>query len=173
MTDQTIPLENVVVYLSGHKDDSTFTDSSGNYEFVGLPIANYCVFRDFASFQYCFSPLESDTFEINFVGVTQVDEFPEQNVGKRLQLFSNYPNPFNPLTNISYLLPVDAEVKLTIYNLRGEKVKELVNGLQVKGMKKMVWDGKDSQGETVASGIYFCKLQTSKESKTIRMVLLK
>jgi len=174
VTDQTaFPLENAVVYLSGDKEDSTFTDSSGNYEFVGLPLGDYCVFRDFVSFQYCFSPFDSDTFEINFVGVTQVDEFPEQNIGKRLRLFSNYPNPFNPLTNISYFIPEDAEVKLTIYNLRGEKVRELVNGLQAKGKKKIVWEGKDSHGEKVASGIYFCKLQTDEESETIRMVLLK
>jgi len=174
VTDQTaFPLENAVVYLSGDKEDSTFTDSSGNYEFVGLPLGNYCVFRDPALFQYCFSPLYSDTFEINFIGVTHVDEFSQQNIRICLQLFPNYPNPFNPLTNISYFLPVDAEVKLIIYNLRGEKVKELVNGLQTKGKKKIVWDGKDSQGKKVASGIYFCKLQTSKGSETIRMVLLK
>ncbi len=89
------------------------------------------------------------------------------------QLLSNYPNPFNPLTNISYLIPVDGEVKLNIYNLRGGKVKELVNGFQARGEKKIIWDGKDSQGKEVTSGIYFCKLQTNQGCKTIRMVLLK
>jgi hypothetical protein len=174
VTDQTaFPLENAEVYLSGDKEDTTFTDSSGDYEFVGLPLGNYCVFRDSASFQYCFSPLDSDTFEINFVGFTQVDEFSEQNTRKHLQLFPNYPNPFNPLTNITYFLPVDAEVKLTIYNLRGEKVKQFIDGFQAKGWKKIIWDGKNSQGKKVASGIYFCKLQISAGSETIRMVLLK
>ena len=174
VTDQTgFPQENAAVYLSGNKEDSTFTDTSGNYEFVGLPVGNYCVFRDFASFQYCFSPLDADTFEINFVGVTYVDEFSEQNIYKHLQLFPNYPNPFNPLTNISYFLPVDAEIKLTIYNLRGEKVKELIGDFQAKGWKKIIWDGKDSQGKKVASGIYFCKLQSNAGNEIIKMVLLK
>jgi hypothetical protein len=173
VTDQAFPLEGATVYLSGDRDDSTRTDSSGNYEFVGLPQGDYCVFRDQASFQYCFSPLESDTFEINFAGVTQVDEFPEQNTSDRLQLFPNYPNPFNPLTNIAYYLPGDALVTLTIYNLRGETVRELVNGLQNRGWKEISWDGKNSQGKQVASGVYFCKLQTSRESEIIRMVLLK
>ncbi|KPJ64697.1 hypothetical protein AMJ44_12290 [candidate division WOR-1 bacterium DG_54_3] len=173
VTDQTIPSENAVVYLSGEKEDSTFTDSSGNYEFVGLSLGNYCVFRDSTVFQYCFFPLESDTFEINFAGVTHVDEFTEQNTPKHLQLFPNYPNPFNPETTIIYFLPADGKVKLIIYNLRGEKVKELTSGFQTRGWKKVIWDGRNSQREKVASGIYLCRLQTEEGTETIRMVLLK
>jgi len=173
VTDQTTPLENAVVYLSGDKEDSTFTDSSGNYAFVGLPLGNYCVFRDPATFQYCFSPLDSDTFEINFVGFTHVDEFSEQNIPQHFRLFPNYPNPFNPVTNITYFLPADAEIKLIIYNLKGEKVKELTHGFQTRGWRKVIWDGKNSQGKKVSSGIYFCKLQANQGCEIIRMVLLK
>ncbi|UCB52992.1 MAG: T9SS type A sorting domain-containing protein, partial [Candidatus Zixiibacteriota bacterium] len=145
----------------------------GQYAFVGLPAGDYCVFRDQASFQYCFFPLESDTCNINFSGLTQVGGFLEQNTTDCLQLFPNYPNPFNPVTNIAYYLPGDARVKLTIYNLRGEKVCELVNKFQNRGWKEVPWDGKNSQGKKVASGVYFCKLQTSERSEIIRMVLLK
>lgn len=173
VTDQGLPVEDELVFLSGDEEDSTLTDSTGSYEFVGLPMGDYCVFRDQASFQYCFSPLESDTFEINFVGITQVEEFPEESNLKQLQLFPNYPNPFNPLTNIAYYLPTDAQVKLTIYNLRGEKVAEPVDTFQSKGWKEISWDGKNSGGKRVASGVYFCKLQTNRESEVIRMVLLK
>ena len=173
VTDETSPLEDAVVYLSGDREDTTHTDSSGSYEFVALPVGNYCVFRDPASFRYCFTPLESDTFDINFAGVTQVEEFPEKSNLKQLQLFPNYPNPFNPLTNISYFLPVDAQVKLTIYNLRGEKVTELLDAFQSTGWKVVSWDGKNSRGKGVASGVYFCKLTTTRESEIIRMVLLK
>jgi uncharacterized protein (DUF2141 family) len=169
----TSPLVHAMVYLSGNKEDSTLTDSSGSYKFVGLPFGNYCVFRDPVSFQYCFSPLNSDTFDINFIGTTQVDEFSEQNLLEHFQLFPNYPNPFNPVTNICYFLSSDERVELIIYNLRGERVKELVNGFQPRGLKKMMWDGKDSQGKEVASGIYFCKLQTNQEGKIIKMFLLK
>ncbi len=173
VTDQTSPLEGVQVYLSGDRVDSTLTDSSGRYAFVGLPSGDYCVFRDPSSFQYCFSPLTSDTFEINFVGVTRVDESSEQNVPDRLQLFPNYPNPFNPLTNITYFLPTDAQVRLTIFNLRGEKVTELTDESQTRGWKKALWDGRDWRGKKVASGIYFCRLQTRQKCEIIRMVLLK
>ena len=173
VTEQALPLEGAPVYLSGHREDSTRTDSAGQYAFVGLPNGDYCVFRDQASFQYCFSPLESDTFEINFAGVTEVDELLEQDTPDRLELFPNYPNPFNPLTNIAYYLPGHARVTLTIYNLRGEKVCELVNEQQTKGWKEVSWDGNNSRGKTVASGVYFCKLHTDRGSEIIRMVLLK
>jgi len=167
------PLPDAMVYLSGDREDSTLTDSSGNYAFVGLSRGNYCVFRDPASFQYCFSPLESDTFEVNFIGVTRVEESSEGNISKHPELLLNYPNPFNPITHIVYFLPKDTKVKLVIYNLKGEKVRELVDGFQVRGKKEIPWDGKDSHGKKVASGIYLCKLQTDEGWQTTRMVLLK
>ncbi len=161
------------ICLSGDKNDSTFTDSAGSYGFISLPVGNYCVFREPSTFQYCFSPLESDTFEINFVGATQVGDSQEQNAWKAFKLYPNYPNPFNPVTTISYFLLKDAQVKLTIYNLRGERVRELASGLQARGWKTMVWDGRDSKGEEVASGVYFCDLRTDEGRQVIRMVLLK
>jgi hypothetical protein len=173
VSDHEGPLRNASVYLSGDKQDSTYTDSSGNYEFVGLPVGNYCVYRQSGSFQYCFSPLESDTFEINFCGVTQVDELSEQNTHGQLQLLTNYPNPFNPLTNIVYYLPKDDQVRLTVYNLRGQKVRELVNSFQTKGWKTVLWDGRDARDKEVASGVYFCQLMTKGRNEIIRMVLLK
>ena len=75
-------------------------------------------------------------------------------------------------TIFNYFLATLLE-KNHIYNLKGEKVKELVNGFQTRGEKEIIWDGKDSQGKEVASGIYFCKLQANQGCKTIRMVLLK
>jgi hypothetical protein len=173
VTDGINPLVGETVYLSGSKENSTLTDSSGDYEFIGLQVGNYCVFREPTSFQYCFSPLDSDTFDINFIGTTQVDEFHEQNMPQSLHLYPNYPNPFNPVTNICYFLPLDTEIKLTIYNLKGEKVSQLANGLQTKGWKFVTWNGKDSRGKEVASGVYFCKLETSRANEIIRMILVK
>lgn len=173
VTDGISPLAGETVFLSGEKKDSTLTNSSGDYGFVSLPVGNYCIFREPATFQYCFSPLESDTFDINFIGTTQVDEFHEQNIPQSLHLYPNYPNPFNPVTNISYFLPLDTEVRLTIYNLRGEKVSQLANSLQTKGWKTATWNGKDSRGKEVASGVYFCKIETDRTSEIIRMILLK
>jgi hypothetical protein len=167
------PIVDGIVYLSGLKIDSARTDSKGCYEFTGLPVGYYCVYRDVNSFKYFFSPLEQDTFDINFVGTTDVEESPEIHIPERMELYPNYPNPFNPLTTLRYSLPVDMEVEISIFNVQGEKIKELTRGYQTKGTKKIIWDGRNSQGKEVSSGIYFCKLRSGYNHETIKMVMLK
>lgn len=61
-------------------------------------------------------------------------------------LFNNYPNPFNPQASIDYTVPKDADIKLTIYNISGEKVKMLVNEHQTAGYKRVYWGWKGSEG---------------------------
>jgi uncharacterized protein YoaH (UPF0181 family) len=85
----------------------------------------------------------------------------------------NFPNPFNPQTEIAYSLPGDCYVKLTIYNIQGQKVKQLVDEYQSAGTKKVVWDGCDESGEEVASGIYFYRIEAGPNTETNRMALLK
>jgi DNA-binding transcriptional regulator YhcF (GntR family) len=85
----------------------------------------------------------------------------------------SYPNPFNPETEISYTLPENSYVSVTIFNIQGQKVKRLVNEYQPAGTKKVVWDGRDENGEGVASGIYFYRIEAGSHTMTNRMVLLK
>ena len=80
----------------------------------------------------------------------------------------NYPNPFNPVTNISYSLPVSGDVTLIIYNLLGEEVARLVDGLQQAGEYQTQWNASN-----FASGIYFYRLQAGDFVQTRKMVLLK
>ena len=94
-------------------------------------------------------------------------------IPKTYQLFQNYPNPFNPETQIRYDLPVSGHVKLTIFNILGQKVKVLVDEIQGAGHKSVIWDGKDDHGREVASGIYFYKIGAENFQKTKKMVLLK
>jgi len=75
-------------------------------------------------------------------------------------LFQNYPNPFNPSTNITYKLPVESFVHLSVYNILGQKIKTLVNGTQQAGIKAVKWNGTDGDGKKVTSGVYFYKLET-------------
>lgn len=174
VTDGTSdPIVDGIVYLSGLKKDSTHTDSHGCYKFTGLPVGYYCVFREANSFKYCFSPLDQDAFDINFVGTTDVKELSEPNVPEHIELYPNYPNPFNPFTTLSYSLPADMEVELSIFNVQGEMIRELTHGFQLKGTKNIIWDGKNSQGKEVSSGIYFCKLRSRHYQETIKMVMLK
>jgi hypothetical protein len=97
----------------------------------------------------------------------------EAEIPESFSLIQNYPNPFNPETDISYALPSDCQVKLTIYNLLGQKVKTLVNEPQTAGYKTVHWGGKDEQGNLVASGIYFYKLNAGDYTSTKKMVMTK
>ena len=88
-------------------------------------------------------------------------------------LNANYPNPFNPTTNISFALPIDSKVSLKIYNVAGQLVRTLVNETMVAGTHTVTWNGANSNGEKVASGIYFYKLNAGDYSKTMKMVMTK
>ena len=85
----------------------------------------------------------------------------------------NYPNPFNANTAISYYVPRDAQVSLEVYNIRGQKVKILVNEYQSTGSRTIFWDGTNSNGDVVASGVYFYKLAIDRESVTKKMTFLR
>ncbi len=73
-------------------------------------------------------------------------------------LAQNYPNPFNPSTHISYALPHDAHVRLTIYDIRGSEVARLVDGEQNAGYFSVEWDGRNHTGVQASSGVYFYRL---------------
>jgi len=85
----------------------------------------------------------------------------------------NYPNPFNPTTTINYSLAMPCDVDLTIFNIKGQKVKTLVNAKQNTGHYQAAWDGKNSSNKQVASGVYFYKLTTPEKSLNKKMLLLK
>ena len=88
-------------------------------------------------------------------------------------LSQNYPNPFNPETNIEYALPKDSQVTLIIYNILGQKVITLVDEHQIAGYKKVIWNGRDENGQEIASGAYFYRLKAGDFSQTRKMLMLK
>ncbi|MDO9577978.1 MAG: FlgD immunoglobulin-like domain containing protein [Candidatus Cloacimonadales bacterium] len=90
-----------------------------------------------------------------------------------IQLHDNYPNPFNPETNISFSLPQDQEIELIVYNLKGQKVRQLVSGRFASGQHSVVWGGKDDNGKKVSSGLYLYKLKANDLELTKKMLLLK
>jgi hypothetical protein len=83
------------------------------------------------------------------------------------------PNPFNPMTWISYDLPAATEVSLTVYDATGKQVRVLQNGRLSAGSHRATWDGSNEQGGHVASGVYFYRLETELQSSTRSMVLVK
>jgi len=85
----------------------------------------------------------------------------------------NFPNPFNPTTTIEYSLPKTSQVELAIYNMAGQKVRTLVNTSQAASFYRVIWNGKNDFGQTVASGLYFYKLNAGNYSKVVKMNLIK
>ena len=88
-------------------------------------------------------------------------------------LSQNFPNPFNPATDISYQLPHRARVLLKVYNTLGQRVRTLIDEEKEAGSHSTRWDGKDALGEMVASGIYFYRLTAGEFAETRKMVLLR
>jgi hypothetical protein len=88
-------------------------------------------------------------------------------------LAPNYPNPFNPSTTIKYQLGRVVDVEVTIYNVLGQRVRNLVKGRQPSGSYRMRWDSKSDFGVQLPSGIYFLRLRAGSFTRTRRMVLLR
>ena len=86
---------------------------------------------------------------------------------------SNYPNPFNPDTEIRFSLARDSEVKLSVFNVLGQKVKTLIQGSFPAGTHSVRWNGTDESGRQVASGIYLYKIVTGDVVESRKMILMK
>ncbi|MDY6992880.1 MAG: FlgD immunoglobulin-like domain containing protein [Pseudomonadota bacterium] len=96
----------------------------------------------------------------------------QEDIPDAINLDHNYPNPFNPSTNISFSLPAEAEIKLNIYNIKGQKVKTLSNSVYPQGNHNVMWNGRDDNGQPVGSGVYFYRLQVDGKTRATRKCLL-
>ncbi len=92
---------------------------------------------------------------------------------KEFALNQNFPNPFNPSTTIRFALPKASQVELAVYNTLGQKVATVVDGQMEAGNHAVVWDGRNSGNQQVASGVYFYRLQAGSYNQTKKMMLLK
>ncbi len=86
---------------------------------------------------------------------------------------SNFPNPFNPVTTISYAVPATGDVSIKVYNMKGQVVRTLVNSSVTAGNHSVVWNGTDDNGSAVSSGLYFYKIQSNNQTLTKKMLLAK
>ena len=97
----------------------------------------------------------------------------DQTIPYVFELEQNYPNPFNPETKIEYQLPRDTQVKINIYNIRGEKVKTLVNDKENAGHHSVIWNGTDDRNRELSSGIYLYRIKIDGYCATKKMLLVK
>ena len=92
---------------------------------------------------------------------------------KEFKVSSNYPNPFNPITSISYDLAQNGIISLTIFDLNGKIIKNLVNEFQNAGNHLLTWNGVNFAGEVVSAGLYLCVLQVEDSKQTKKMSFIK
>jgi hypothetical protein len=88
-------------------------------------------------------------------------------------LTGNYPTPFNPSTSIRFSLKDAGKVRIQIYNLKGQLVKNLINSDLQSGNHQIVWDGRDDRGNGVSSGIYLYRMESGDYTRTNKMMLMK
>ena len=88
-------------------------------------------------------------------------------------LLPNFPNPFNPITTIRYELPDQKLVNISVYDMRGNLIKNLLKSIQSPGLKTIRWDATDSRGNMVSAGVYFYKIKAGSFIQTKKMILLK
>lgn len=167
-------LRNTIVELTGFKvyrndEFLTFIPNDNTRYFTDENLENG-VYSYRVSAVYT-NEIESDlsnTIQLT-VDFTNVDEL----MPLVTSLNGNYPNPFNPETKISFSLHQEQKVSIEIYNIKGQKVKTLVNGVLPAKNHTVVWRGENQQGQSVASGVYFYKMKTDNYTSVKRMLMLK
>jgi hypothetical protein len=91
----------------------------------------------------------------------------------RMLTASNYPNPFNPETTIEMSLPLSGKASLKVYNMRGQLVRTLADGQMTAGKHTITWNGRDNQGRSVASGLYFYRVESNGQAITRKTMMMK
>ncbi|UCD65064.1 MAG: M28 family peptidase [Candidatus Zixiibacteriota bacterium] len=100
-------------------------------------------------------------------------KLPQTDLPQSYRLSQNYPNPFNPSTIISYSIPQQMHVEISIYNILGRRLATLVDETKPAGTHRVVWDGANSDGQPVASGIYMYRMKAGSHSQSKKMLLLR
>ncbi|MEM9665101.1 MAG: FG-GAP-like repeat-containing protein [Bacteroidota bacterium] len=119
------------------------------------------------------SGFRSSDFARASINDTGVSTEPEIDQPTAPRLLGNYPNPFNPTTSIQYQLHTTTDVRLTVYDVLGNEVAVLVEGMRPAGTYEARWDGRDAAGRAVASGVYLYRLEAGTFRRAQTMTLLK
>ncbi len=159
-----------------------FSTTINNFEFPGgLRTGSYIFNWKVGTFPNV--ELDRDTFEFSkAVGPTftkagedvwGLSPTNEATVPEEFALEQNYPNPFNPSTTIAYQLPSAETVRITIYDLTGRNVLELLNETREAGSYTAKWDGRNQSGGRVASGLYIYQIQAGQFTQSRKMLFMK
>jgi hypothetical protein len=176
-----LAVQNAIITITGSMfSDNVATDATGAFTMSNVPTRGSYTIRINADTYY---PIER-TFAVASANLTfpnpffiqpgYVSEDDETMIPTRVTtLKPNYPNPFNPSTTIAFDMATSGRVSIEIYNIKGQKVRTLVNGYITSGEHTVVWNGNDDAGRPTASGVYFYRMQTESFSSIRKMLLMK
>lgn len=156
--------------------DTSFFQPGGTWKWVvstspGVLVDKYPVFQGLTGQAY--NQADGGYCFLLWDPAQGVDDGSQPNLPKEFALQQNYPNPFNPTTLIKYDVPRRSQVRLSIYNVLGQKVRTLFDGVQNPGSYSEEWDGSTEGGNSVSSGIYFYRIEAGSFVQTKKMVLMK
>ena len=166
-----LPLEDVLVSSGA----TVSTDANGNYsiEIIEGEAVVTCEKDDYQIFTTNVTIISDNvnTLDIQLIPVTGNDN--QSSAVATTKLIGNYPNPFNPQTEIKFSLSEDSFVSVDVYNTKGQKIKSLLSEMRNAGLQSVNWNGTDDSGKKVGSGIYLYKLINKNKSYSQKMILLK
>jgi len=162
------------------------TDETGAFTIPGLAPQSYSITTDKVGYEAPTSaqtvtptydaagnPVSSNAnFTINPTGTTGVEEI-HAGIPSTYELRQNFPNPFNPSTRISFNFPTRDRITLTVFNLLGQKVATLYDGIMEAGVHAVTWNAKNEAGQSVATGVYLYQIKTNNFLATKKMILLR
>ncbi|MCF7793300.1 MAG: carboxypeptidase regulatory-like domain-containing protein [Candidatus Cloacimonetes bacterium] len=164
-----VPQRDLIEYRIIRNDIEIDTTTETTYTDVNMPAGNYT---------YGVCAMFTGGYQSDITEVTIDHTDAGQNLIPVITKFDKiYPNPFNPTTTISFSLSGNAEVNISIHNIKGQKIKTLVNQEMAAGYHDVIWNGKDEYGQTVSSGIYFTIVDINQEgtdyTSVKKVILLK
>ena len=170
------PVDYVLLKIDNQPGEFTFSDSIGNFEYK-LLAGIYDVYAERVFYEDVIE-YQVEVFDGQFtqVLIPMQETVDVDNIQYSIYNFQlrNFPNPFNPETTIYFSVTQTSPfVTLEIFNIKGQKVKTLINNHYSKGVHSVIWNGKDCNDKNAASGLYFYKLSSGKETQVKKMLLLK
>ena len=172
------PVDYVLLKINNQPGEFTFSDSIGNFEYK-LPAGIYDIYAERVFYddviEYHVEVIDGEFTQIA-IPMFEIVDVVEQtipNPSSQISNLTNYPNPFNPTTTIEFSIQYDNNVELSIFNIKGQKVKTLINEELQKGKHTAIWSGFDENNKLVSSGIYLYKIKAGNKESVKRMLLLK
>jgi len=169
------PLNDVLVSIIGTTLNAT-TNEWGMYTIPNVAAGVYSVRASLAgyeTFTHDGVVINIDEVTIRHFVLSPLSDSDDVSVAVATVLWGNYPNPFNPSTVIAFDMGSAGEVVIDVYNIKGAKVKTLVNGVFGAGRHSVVWDGCADDGRAVGSGVYFYRMGAGGYSAVRKMLLVK